>query len=105
MYFEIAPQAWKKNILHKLKIAVLYEMRFYQDTLYSIDTYEHFVRNNKDVSEGIKKAGLRFTNAIINLIKAKTNSAVNELNLKKIIDENKNSHFGFWIKEKVQELL
>ena len=102
---KLFPNSWKKNILHKLKIAVLYEMRFYQDAYYSIDTYEHFARNNKNVSQGIRKAGLNFTNAIKNLIKAKTNSAVNELDLKKIIDENKNSHFGFWIKEKVEELV
>lgn len=102
----ILPQDWKKNILHKLKIAVLYEMKVYEEAFYSIDTYEHFIRNHKSISDSIRFAGLKFTNAIRKLIKASTNSIPLEpVDIKNIIDENKNSHFGFWIKEKAEELV
>jgi hypothetical protein len=94
-----------KNNATFLRIASLYSLGYIEEAIYNLDSYEHFIRNNENVSKEIGDYVSLLTNSLRSLIKCKTDSSSdNNYILNKIIDDNKNRNFHFWFKEEAEKL-
>lgn len=94
-----------KNNVSMLKIASLYSIGHIEEAIYNLNSYEHFIRNNENVSKEIGDYVSLLTNSLRTLIKYKTGSEqINENTLNKLIDDNKNRNFHFWFKEEAAKL-
>lgn len=90
-----------KDNLYKLKTASLFELGFFEEALMTVDAYEHYLNNNKNVFKDTLAMGKRFSQAIRKLIKSKCNLSENfDSDLTKLVEENKNSLFGKWFEMK-----
>jgi hypothetical protein len=91
---------------HKLKICCLYELSYPEEALNAIDSFEHYLRNNKYVSEIIKTENLKFAAGIKKLIRIQFNEqADTDIEFGKIIELTENSVYGFWFREKINPAL
>jgi hypothetical protein len=90
---------------YKLKICCFYELSYIEDILSAIDSFDHYLRKNKNVSEINNTECFKFINGIKKLIKIKLYES-NEPELEKInvLELTQNSFLGYWFKEKLKEL-
>ncbi len=89
---------------HKLKICCLYELGHLVEAISAIDSFEHFLRNNKNVSEIVKTENLKFVSSLKKLIRIRLGEVSDpDLEITRIIELNKNSVFGYWFEEKLQK--
>jgi hypothetical protein len=95
-----------KNLIHMLKLASLFECGYYEKAIMEIDSYEHFLRKNKQVHSMAKSRGLKFKDAVTAFInfKTKSNFQDKELVLRKIISGELRGHLYFWLLEKAKEI-
>jgi hypothetical protein len=90
---------------HKLKICCLYELGHLVEAISAIDSFEHFLRNNKNVSEIVKTENLKFVSSLKKLIRIRLGEINDpDMELTKIIELNKNSVFGYWFEEKFKQM-
>ncbi len=89
---------------YKLKLCSLYELNLIEDTLYAVDSFEHFIRRKENVGPSIRKDCMEFIQGVKNLIQLKMGKGDN-INPNEIKEINKNTLFGDWLSEKVKELL
>lgn len=99
---QIVDISFKDNV-YKLKIAALISLELYDEALLTVDAYEHYLNNNRNVSEFIKNSGKCFSSSIKALVKAFTFST-GDFEINSLIEKNKNSLFGKWFREKVDEI-
>ncbi len=87
---------------HKLRICCLFELEFFEEALSAIDSLEHYLRKNKNVSEIVKTENLKFSSGVRKLIKIKLGSVSEpDIEFSKIIELTQNSIYGYWFREKV----
>ncbi|MEO8514379.1 MAG: hypothetical protein ABI543_12515 [Ignavibacteria bacterium] len=90
----------------KFKICCLYELTYLENTLSAIDSFDHFLRKNKSVSEIIKTENFKFVKGIRKLIKLKLgNLEAHNFDSDEISELTKNLILGYWFKEKLEELI
>jgi hypothetical protein len=88
---------------HKLKIICLFELRHTEEALLAIDSFEHYLRNNKNVYEILKTENLQFTSSIRKLLKNFYEKRFDaEFEFLKLSETEKNSIFGLWLEKKWQ---
>jgi hypothetical protein len=88
-----------------LKLCCLYELSYFENVLSEIDSTEHFLRKNKFVSERNNINSLKFVNCLKKLIKIKIGeSGEPDTEMKEILESTQNLQWGYWFKEKVNEL-
>lgn len=88
---------------YKLKLCSLYELKLFEDVLYAVDSFEHFIRRKENVGPQIRKDSMEFIKGVKNLIELKMGKG-NNINPDEIKEINKNTLFGDWLGEKVKEL-
>ncbi len=94
-----------KTYRYQLKLCCLYELKYYESVFSEVDSFEHFLRKNKFISETIKAGCMKFLNAIKILAKLQTREfVIKKLQGKEILDSTQNLVWGFWFKEKLNEL-
>lgn len=88
---------------HKLKIICLFELGHTEDVFLAIDSFEHFLRNNRNVSEILKTENLNFTSCIRKMLKILYDSRTDtDFEFLKSAAAEKNSLFGQWLEKKWQ---
>lgn len=93
-----------KYDVKNLVLQIYYELGEIEQALYQIDSYRHFLSENKAVSGYFREANLKFINAVNELIKVKLdNTGSSIIDLKKTIEEYEFFQQS-WLKEKVFEL-
>ncbi len=110
MYGDALKKVSQKDILnfpqikinkHKVKICSLFELSYFEEAILSIDSFEHFLRKNKNVSEIVKTENLKFVSGMKKLLKIRLGDySEPDFELNKIIEMNRNSLFGYWFEEK-----
>ncbi len=95
----------RKANKQKLKICCLYELSHFENVLSELDTFEHFLRNNTNVSEIVKTENFNFINGIKKLIRVKNSDMKKPCpEMKEILELTQNLQWGYWFKEKIEEL-
>jgi hypothetical protein len=90
---------------YKIKICCLIELSYPEEALLAIDSFEHYLRSNKYVSEIIKSENLKFSAGIKKIIKLQFKDDIeSDIELKKIIEHTENSIYGYWFREKIQQM-
>lgn len=90
---------------NELKLSSLYELSYFEGVLSEIDSFEHFLRKNKNISDFVKKLNFKFVNGVRKLIKINLGKLVaSDIEMKEVMELTQNSLWGFWFKEKVEEL-
>jgi len=103
-YVQPPIQLWVKFLLSK----IYYEMN-YTEQLYShIDTFRHYINNNKLFNEERRNRISRYLNILNKLIKLKAEPKLEELNQIKLYLNDKNNimncRYKDWLLEKISEL-
>ncbi len=94
-----------KNNSYRLKIAALFESGYTEETIYAIDSYEHYVKNNPKHSERLRDEGLAYINIVKSLTKIKEGSWNGEVKmLEQALAKNNNTLFGSWFRKKYEQL-
>jgi hypothetical protein len=89
----------------KLRIASLYSLGYIEEAIYSLDSYERHLRENKKVWGPIIEIGSKTLKSFRMLINYRINSKQDDENiLERIIENTKNSSFHTWFKERAEEL-
>jgi hypothetical protein len=95
-----------KFTLYTLKLKIYYETGELSSAEYLLDTYHHFLNQNRFVSERFKRSNKEFLRAYQTLIRLTTGeinmSGLSEL--KKTVNENNYVKEKSWLKEKAKEL-
>ena len=69
----------------------------------AIDSYEHYLNNNKSVFAETSEAGMKFAYSAKKLLEMiMYPESVADFEINKIQVENKNSLFGIWFSEKIK---
>ncbi len=93
-----------KYDVKNLMLQIYYELGDIEPAIYSIDSYRHFLTENKAVSDYFRQANLKFLNIVSDLIKAKLDDThILPDELKKSIDEYEFFQ-GSWLREKAAEI-
>lgn len=93
----------EKNYLYKLKIAVFYELNYIEELYYLMDSYNHFISNNTRIFNSNEYYGFSDIVKVFLAYKSK-NSKLLSNERKKITDSIQTSDFGWWLKQKLDEL-
>lgn len=85
---------------HKIKICSMFELSFFEEAILAIDSFEHFLRKNRNVSEIVKTENLKFVSGMKKLLKIRHGEYTEpDFELDRIIEMNRNSLFGYWFEE------
>ncbi len=90
--------------LKNLQLKLYYELGYYEEMRSAIDTYRHFIMNNKYISVRYKAICTGFVNNISVLMKVKLKEEKsNYLQLEKDILTSENIIFREWFVQKISE--
>jgi hypothetical protein len=93
------------NDKYKLRICCFYEMNYTEDLYLAFDSFDHFLRNNRTISENLRTESQAFLNCIKALLRLKQNKTNRSAPaMTEIMDITRNTLLGFWFKEKIQEI-
>ena len=88
-----------------LNLQILYELGMIDPAFHSIDSFRHFLKSNKRLSDFIMEGGKIFLNLLDKLLKVKAGSSRVSLNtVKEVLSGKKNIMKRYWLLEKVKEL-
>ncbi len=85
-----------------LLLKIYYELEFYEEAYSLVDSYRHFLAENKTVSEYYRNLTNEFLNFYNWLLKIKTGNDLTEINKFKESLGLKAVYFGNWMKEKAE---
>lgn len=82
-----------------------YELNYTEPALSMIDSYKHFVNDNKNISDVFRESHLRFINSLQSLILSKEKNQTDKLSLlKEKLTPFKAERRISWIIDKIDEL-
>jgi hypothetical protein len=91
--------------LKTLMLQIYYELGYYEEALAMMDSFKHFLANNKNVSPSFKEWNLNFINLFHDLLNSKSGRKAPDLDLlNKKIFESANAASQNWLKDKIVEL-
>jgi len=94
-----------KQIINMLKILSLYSLDYYEEALYSLNSYDQFSRNISKKTGTKRIYTSNFSNSIRSLIMHKLNTEpIDVRDLDKIVEDNKSTMFNFWFSEEAEKL-
>lgn len=94
----------QKNILYRLKICCLIDAGYYDSASDTIESYARFLSGNSRVSRVIRKYGSNFLSGIRAVLRNEEKDSPKNINeLTNAAVDNRNSHFGWWFKNKTHE--
>lgn len=94
-----------KIIIYRYKLMLLYEMKMFEELISNIDSFEHFLRNNRLLNDFMMNMYLTFCKALKLFIKINLNPEEGITNeLETSVENCKNKVFYRWVKEKYDEL-
>lgn len=95
-----------KYEIRMLTLKIYYEQHSYEAAISLIDTFQHFLSNNKSVPESEKERFGKFLKCLNNLIKIKTGfTSAADFDIKNEIKNSKSIISKRWLLEKVEELI
>ncbi|MBK8553975.1 MAG: hypothetical protein IPL53_24185 [Ignavibacteria bacterium] len=95
---------WYKTNIYKLRLCCYYEQSHFESVLAEIDSFEHYLRMNKDVSELMRKGNFDFVRGMKKLIKIKHGKCKDpDFEIKELLKLTQNSLWGYWFKEKMDD--
>lgn len=95
-----------KSPTYEMSLCCLYELNYADHFASTADNFDHFIRNNKNLSEMLKTGNQNFLKSIKKLQALKKNENGNRPILEKEIKElSKNSAYKWWFEEKIKEIL
>ncbi len=89
---------------YRLRICSLYELKHYEDVLYTADAFERFIRRKNDLGPSLCQSAITFNTAVKNLVKLSLNRKDKNINPEKTKHYSKSTLFGNWLCEKIDEL-
>lgn len=90
---------------YNLKLRCLYELGYYELAISTIDSLEHFSRNNKSVSDIFKTQIEIFVKALKLLLVLKNiNDKKADIQKKKIVELTSGTLYDIWFREKLEEI-
>ncbi|MBN8584396.1 MAG: hypothetical protein J0M37_04815 [Ignavibacteria bacterium] len=95
-----------KIIIYRYKLMLLYEMKMFEELISNIDSFEHFLRNNRLINNFMSSMYLTLCKALKLLIKINLNPEniiTNELETS--VENCKNKVFYRWVKQKADEIV
>ena len=96
---------YDKVIVRSMNLMIYYEAGMIEQGLSLIDSFNHFLSSNKDVSPYVKKRTKNFINLVNRLFKLKeANTKTDPVKLKKDIYESDMLMRRMWLIEKISEL-
>ena len=88
-----------------LNLQLYYEMNMFDPALHLIDSFRHFLSDNKRVSDNTRNRAKLMLRIIHQLMRVKSGSKRSSLDeVKKLLAKNKNIMRRYWIVEKIEEL-
>ncbi len=87
---------------YELKICSFYEQKFYEEALYAADSFEHYIREHKEIGPIMWESSMEFIRGFRNLMQLELGNK--DIIPDKIRDTNKYTIFGDWLIEKVNEM-
>lgn len=95
----------REHSIYFLDIILKFELGYYDESLYSLDAYEHYLRSRENISESSRKGNLHFTRLTKKLILNKTGGAAMEPGeFKMDVTNTKPLNNVKWLLEKAAEL-
>ena len=94
-----------KIIIYRYKLMLLYELKLFEELISYIDSFEHYLRNNRLLNEFMREMYTALCKALKLLIRIKLNPGekiFDELDL--AVDKCRNKVFYRWVLEKSNEL-
>ena len=88
-----------------LMLQIYYELCYFEEAAAMVDSYRHFLSNNRNVSQSFREWNVNFLNFYVELINCKSGRKKTELDLlRKRIDSATNTASSVWLKNKAYEL-
>lgn len=95
-----------KYDIKALTLCIYYELGYFEEALSLIDTFKHFISDNKSLSERRKEVQHNFVNFTSELFKAKAgNKEIDLIKLRKKISGTNSVLNKLWLLEKINELI
>jgi hypothetical protein len=95
-----------KYDIKALTLCIYYELGYFEEVLSLIDTFKHFISDNKSLSERRKEVQSNFVYFVSELFKAKAgNKEIDLIKLRKKITETNSVLNKPWLLEKTSELI
>ncbi len=95
----------REHSIYSLDIMLKYELGYFDESLYTLDAYEHFIRSHKNIPVSTRNGNLNFTRLTKRLILNKTGGTATEPGeLKLEITNTKPLNNAKWLLEKAGEL-
>ncbi len=89
-----------------MMLQIYYELGYYEEAVAMMDSFKHFLNNNKNVSVSFKEWNVNFLNFYSILLNHKLGKKKTDIDLiKKKIEETPNSASPVWLKKKANELV
>lgn len=89
-----------------LMLQIYYELGYYEEAAAMMDSFKHFLSNNKNVSQVFREWNVNFLNFYGELINHKSGRKKTDIDLlKKKIESTPNSASPVWLKNKAHELV
>jgi hypothetical protein len=93
-----------KSYIKELSIKIYYELRMIEQVYYGVDSYLHYLKNDRTIPEYIRKRDLMFIKNIKKLLKLSEDGNKEDLNLLFKSIENFNVSSKDWFLRKLKEL-
>ncbi len=94
-----------EHSIYSLDIILKFELGYFDEAMYTLDAYEHYLRNRENLSDAKKDSNLAFTRFAKRLILNKSGgAAVDPEKFKQEIENTKSLNYIKWLLEKADEL-
>jgi hypothetical protein len=87
---------------YKLKICSLYELRHFEEAIYALDSFEHYMKRDRLMGPNTRAENLDFIESAQNLFKLKNYERAGPMKIK---DTIKYSLFGEWLLDKASGIV